>query len=74
MGEKWVRVRELDGKFLRENRKVALIIENCPKHPTIGNLSNFWLIFLPPNTTPVSQPMDQGVIKMLKGSLPQKLG
>ena len=59
-------VRELDGKFLRENRKIALIIDNCPAHPTIGNLSNVRLIFLPPNTTSVSQPMDQGVIKCLK--------
>ena len=62
--EEWV--RELDGKFLRENRKIALIIDNCPVRPTIGNLPNVRLIFLPPNTTFVSQPMDQGVIKCLK--------
>ena len=63
--EEWV--RELDGKFLRENKKVALIIDNCPAHPTIGNFSNVRLIFLPPpNTTPVPKPMDQGVIKCLK--------
>ena len=35
-------------------------------HPMIGNLSNVRLIFLPPNTMSVSQPMDQGVIKCLK--------
>ena len=35
--------RELDWKFLRENRKIALIIYNCPAHPMIGNLSNVWL-------------------------------
>ena len=59
--EEWV--CELDGKFLRENRKTALIIDNCPAHPTIDNLSNVRLIFLPPNTTSVSQPVDQEVIK-----------
>ena len=29
-------VRELNVKFLRENRKIALIIDNCPAHPTIA--------------------------------------
>ena len=58
--EEWV--RELNGKFLRENRKIALIIDNCPAHPMTGNLSDVRLIFLPPKTTSVSQPMDQGVI------------
>ena len=62
--EEWV--RELDVKFQKENRKIALIIDNCPAHPTIADLSNAKLIFLPPNTTSVSQPMDQGVIKCLK--------
>ena len=59
--EEWV--RELDVKFQKENRKIALIIDNCPAHPTIADLSNVKLIFLPPNTTSVSQPMDLGVIK-----------
>ena len=36
--EEWV--RELDGKFLRENKKIAFIIDSCPGHPAIGNLSN----------------------------------
>ena len=62
--EQWV--RELDVKFLKEKRKVVLIIDNCPAHPTICNLTNVKLIFLPPNTTSVSQPMDQGVIRCLK--------
>ena len=53
-------------KFRKENRKIALIIDNCPPHPTIADLSNVKLIFLPPNTTSISQPMDQGVIKCLK--------
>ena len=62
--EEWV--HELDVKFQKENRKIALIIDNCPAHPTIIDLSNVKLIFLPPNTTSVSQPKDQGVIKCLK--------
>ena len=69
--EEWV--RELDVKFEKENRKIALIINNCPAHPTIGDLSNLKLIFLPPNTTSVSQPMDQGVIKCLKAFYRRRL-
>ena len=62
--EEWV--CELDVKFQKENRNIALIIDNCPAHPTIADLSNVKLIFLPPNTTSVSQPMDQRVKKGLK--------
>ena len=47
--EEWVQA--LDSKFLKENQKVMLIIDNCPAHPRIGNLSNVCLIFLPPSTT-----------------------
>ena len=69
--EEWV--CELDVKFQKENRKIALIIDNCPAHPTIADLSNVKLIFLPPNTTSVSQPMDQGVIKCLKAFYRRRL-
>ena len=69
--EEWV--RELDVKFLKEKRKVVLIIDNCPAHPAIGNLTNVKLIFLPPNTTSVSQPMDQGVIRCLKAHYRRRL-
>ena len=69
--EEWI--RELDVKFQKENRKIALIIDNCPAHPTIADLSNVKLIFLPPNTTSVSQPMDQGVIKCLKAFYRRRL-
>ena len=69
--EEWV--RELDVKFQKESRKIALIFDNCPAHPTIADLSNVKLIFLPPNTTSVSQPMDQGVIKCLKAFYRRRL-
>ena len=59
-------VRQLDNKFVAEGRKIALIIDNCPAHPEIDNLQAVELIFLPPNTTPKTQPMDQGVIRSLK--------
>ncbi|XP_057310302.1 tigger transposable element-derived protein 6-like [Hydractinia symbiolongicarpus] len=69
--EEWV--REIDAMFLKEGRKIVLIIDNCPAHPDVGGLSNIKLIFLPPNTTSVSQPMDQGVIRCLKSLYRQNL-
>ena len=62
--EEWI--RKLDRKFLTDERNIALIIDNCPAHPSISNLTNVQLVFLPPNTTSILQPMDQGVIRSLK--------
>ena len=62
--EEWV--TEMDRKFAAEGRKIALIIDNCPAHPEIENLKAIKLFFLPPNTTSLTQPMDQGVIRSLK--------
>lgn len=69
--EEWV--RELDRKFEQQNRKVVLIIDNCPAHPAIGGLKAIQLCFLPPNTTAVTQPMDQGVIRSLKAKYRSRL-
>ena len=69
--DEWV--RELDVKFQKKNRKIALIIDNYPAHPTIADLSNVKLIFLPPNTTSVSEPMDRWVIKCLKAFYRRRL-
>jgi len=47
------------------------MVDNCPGHGKeeqwVGQLPN-WIkvIFLPPNTTPILQPMDGGVIARLK--------
>ena len=62
--EEWV--RELDRKFLSEGRNVAIVIDNFPAHPYIENLKTIKLFFLPPNTTSITQPIDQGVIRSLK--------
>ncbi|XP_041369810.1 tigger transposable element-derived protein 4-like [Gigantopelta aegis] len=43
-----------------------MIVDNCPAHPHVTGLTNVELIFLPPNTTSHTQPMDQGVIQNLK--------
>ena len=69
--EEWV--REINKMFQAEERNVLLIVDNCPAHPTIEGLSNLKLIFLPPNTTSVTQPMDQGVIRCLKAHYRKRL-
>ena len=57
---------ELDQKFDESKRKIALIIDNCTVHPHDEYLKWVELIFLPPNTTSHTQPMDQGIIQALK--------
>ena len=59
-------VREQDSKFEGPNRKVLLIVDNCPAHLETGCLKPIELCFLPPNTPSITQPMDLGVIRSLK--------
>lgn len=58
-------LKNMDQYFQKQNKKIALILDNCTAQPSV-NLENIELIFLPPNTTSVLQPCDQGVIKNLK--------
>ena len=44
-------VHGLDRKFQRENRRIALIVDNCPAHPDGNDLKAIELVFLPSNTT-----------------------
>ena len=53
-------------RFTKEGQKIVKLVDNCPAHPSIDNLASTELIFLPPNTTSKLQPMDQGVIRLLK--------
>ena len=59
----------VDRRFTKEGRKIVLLVDNCPAHPSIDNLVSTELIFLPPNTTSNLQPMDQGVIRSLKPTI-----
>ena len=55
-------LREKDKKFIQQKHRVLFIIDNCPAHPEI-KLKAIKLVYLPPNSTSTSQPMDQGVMK-----------
>lgn len=48
------------------SNKALLIIDNAPSHKLTDIPDNIKIVFLPPNTTPVLQPMDQGVIANFK--------
>ncbi|CAH0718928.1 unnamed protein product, partial [Brenthis ino] len=64
-------VRKWDAEL--KSRKILLLVDNCPAHPIISNLRNIELAFFPANTTSILQPMDQSVIKSLKGHYRRKM-
>ena len=51
----------------------SLLADNCTAHHNVSTLKNIQLKFLPPNTTSLIQPMDQGIIKNLKTVYRQEL-
>lgn len=56
-----------DSELRLINRRILLILDNCSAHPDIcSKLTNIKLCFLPPNTTSLIQPLDQGIIKSFK--------
>ena len=59
-------VREVDRRFTKEGRKIFLLADNCPAHPSIDNLVSTELMSLPPNTTSKLHLMGQGVVQSLK--------
>lgn len=63
---KWLKAFNKD--MQRQRRKVLLLVDNCSAHPSRSatNLNNVELMFLPPNTTAIIQPCDQGIIRNLK--------
>lgn len=50
--------------------KVLLLIDNAPGHPHSITLEdpNVQVVFLPPNTTALLQPLDQGIIRCVKAT------
>ena len=59
-------LKKLDNKFHIQKRKIAMVLDNCSAHPHVTGLKAIKLFFLPPNTTSVTQPMDQGIINSFK--------
>ena len=55
--------------------RVLLILDNAPGHPGVEdfNTEGVEVIFLPPNTTSLLQPLDQGVIRSFKAHYSRNL-
>lgn len=67
-------------KFMKRSNlpiKALLVLDNAPGHPNEQELKssdgNIQAIFLPPNCTPLLQPMDQNVIQKIKSLYKNKL-
>lgn len=57
---------EFDKRMGLQKRKILLFLDNAGSHPKELNLKNIKTIYLPPNTTSVCQPLDQGIIQNFK--------
>lgn len=67
-------------KFCREKslpEKALLLLDNAPSHPSSASLQSadgkIKTMFLPPNTTAIIQPMDQGVLESCKRRYKKKM-
>ncbi|BFZ00203.1 hypothetical protein BsWGS_03243 [Bradybaena similaris] len=67
--EDWL--KSFDRKMQKKKRHIILFVDNATCHPKI-ELQNVKLQFLPPNTTALVQPLDQGVIQTFKLKFRQK--
>ncbi|KAE8217129.1 hypothetical protein CF319_g8715 [Tilletia indica] len=59
-------VQWFDKRMQQQNRKVMLLIDNASSHKAEVELQSTTIRFLPPNTTSVLQPLDQGIIRSFK--------
>lgn len=57
---------KFDLKMRKQKRKILLFLDNAGSHPREVKLQNIKVIFLPPNTTSMCQPLDQGIIQNFK--------
>ncbi|XP_018576379.1 tigger transposable element-derived protein 2-like [Anoplophora glabripennis] len=64
-------------KKLRLPQRALLLLDNAPGHPDAEDLTtedgNFSVLYMPPNCTPLIQPMDQNVIQNVKINYKKKL-
>ena len=58
-------------------QRALLLLDNAPSHPDVEMLSSddgqISCLFLPPNTTSILQPMDQGILQTIKQSYKRDL-
>ena len=64
---------EFDLEMTKNQRKIALLLDNAPFHKISASLSNVELIFIPPNLTCHLQPLESRIIYYFKASYHQKI-
>ncbi|XP_050339478.1 tigger transposable element-derived protein 6-like [Bactrocera neohumeralis] len=69
--EKWL--HDWDRDLVKKKKNILMLIDNCSAHPNVTDLKSITLAFLPPNTTSVLQPTDQGIIRSLKTNFRKNL-
>nr|XP_006010436.1 PREDICTED: tigger transposable element-derived protein 6-like [Latimeria chalumnae] len=62
--EKWL--HSFNNTMKERNKKVLLLMDNATCHDVTLHLSHVKIEFLPPNTTSIIQPLDQGIIHSTK--------
>ena len=60
------RLADTCGQEDAKGRKIIMLCDNCAAHTNDVKLTNVKLVLLPPNTTSLIQPMDQGLIANFK--------
>ena len=53
-------------KLARHRHHILLLVDNAPSHMVDAEYSNIKIVFLPANTTAELQPLDQGIIRVVK--------
>ena len=56
----------IDTMMSKKNRKILLLMDNCPSHINLPSLSAVEIKFFPPNATSKLQPLDCGTIQNFK--------
>jgi len=59
-------LKKVDDEMRRQKRHIMMLCDNCAAHSDDVRLTNVKLVFMPPNTTSLIQPMDQGIIANFK--------
>lgn len=65
-------VSKLNRKMMLSNRKILLLVDNCPSHSVL-QFDNVRIVFLPPNSTGLIQPLDLGIIRSFKCNFRKEL-
>lgn len=67
-------LRDWDRQLRAQNRRILLLLDNATSHGVEGiQLSQIELAYLPPNTTAILQPCDQGIIALAKRHYKKKM-